>query len=85
MSAHPKTHELSSTISLGFWNQDSLGPIMNIANLIKHVVSEVPALEQEIDRIEKGTYDTATKSIYEPAKSWIPHGSSIATKTDEET
>jgi hypothetical protein len=61
---------------------------MNIANLIKHVVAEVPALEKEIDKVEEGTYDTATKGIYEPAKSWIPGDSTIVTKsvqTNEET
>jgi hypothetical protein len=83
VSAHPKTHVLISTNSLGLWNQDSLGPIMNIANLIKHVVTEVPDLEQEIDKVEEGTYNTATKDTYGPAKSWIPGGSTTVTKTDD--
>jgi hypothetical protein len=71
---------------LGYWNQDSLGPIMNIANLIEHVVTQIPALEKEIEdeEDEEGTYAAATKDTYEPAKSWIPSGSTIITRTDGE-
>ena len=36
---------------------------------------------QEIDKVEDGTYNTATKGIYEPAKSWIPGNSTIVTES----
>jgi hypothetical protein len=53
-------------------NQDSAGYIMNIANFIENFVTQIPALKEEIDKVEEGTYNAATNGTYEPAKSWIP-------------
>ena len=59
---------------------------MNIANLIEDVVTQITALKKEIEdeEDEEGTYAAAIKDTYEPAKSWIPGGSTVITRTDGE-
>jgi len=70
-----------------------MGIISNAGNLIDKCVTEIPSLEGEIDKKQKGTYDAATRTVDDKAKEsyrgWNPKGYKTVfmkpDQTDDET
>ena len=79
---------LISSISSNKSKEDPAGLASNIINFVSQCVTEIPSLEEAIDKEEKGTYEAATRTVDEKIKeffrSWNRGGwETVFTKPDQ--